>query len=443
MTFPRLTAIRGPRGTHPRARRAGQAGHGRRALAAIGGALGLTAALVALPALAAGAAASTSSAAPAAHRVAPGLRMACPPAPAGDARCFALYQVQTSVNRAIAEGIMGRPSRPAGLTPKAIESAYRLPVNRLTHQTVAVSIAYNTPHLAQYLAHYRHYFGLPPCTGASGCFRVVNQHGKASPLPPSGLFSGWDLEATLDVSMISVACPHCKIVVVEANSPTFKAMAETDTSAARLGAQVISNSYGARETGFSLAHKRSYDHPGHTIVASAGDYGFTAANFPADLSTVTAAGGTQLKRAHNKRGWDERAWNAGFFAAGGSGCSAYVAKPRWQHDRHCPGRTIADVSAVAWNVPIYNRRWGGWITVGGTSVSAPLIAGIYGLAGNSSTIPLGYAYSRARSLWDITRGNNSAFLPARQVCGDDYLCVARKGYDAPTGLGSPRGLGAF
>ena len=26
---------------------------------------------------------------------------------------------------------------------------------------------------------------------------------------------------------------------------------------------------------------------------------------------------------------------------------------------------------------------------------------------------------------------------------DDYLCVAKSGYDAPTGLGTPNGIGAF
>jgi hypothetical protein len=41
--------------------------------------------------------------------------------------------------------------------------------------------------------------------------------------------------------------------------------------------------------------------------------------------------------------------------ASGSGCSAYVAKPSWQHDPHCPGRTVADVSALAWNIPVYDQ----------------------------------------------------------------------------------------
>jgi hypothetical protein len=81
--------------------------------------------------------------------------------------------------------------------------------------------------------------------------------------------------------------------------------------------------------------------------------------------------------------------------------------------------------------------------VGGTSVSAPLIAGIYGLAGNASTLPLGYAYSHPRDLFDVTRGSNAWFVPSKYACGNDYLCVAKKGYDAPTGLGTPDGIKAF
>src|SRR5215472_19350747 len=87
------------------------------------------------------------------------MRAACPTAKPGYARCFALYRPQTSVDRAIAADIPGRASRPIGLTPEEIEAAYRLPVNRNSHQTVAVSIAFDTPRLARYLARYRSHFG--------------------------------------------------------------------------------------------------------------------------------------------------------------------------------------------------------------------------------------------------------------------------------------------
>jgi subtilase family serine protease len=382
----------------------------------------------------------TAAAGPALAVSRPAMRAACPAVP-GHARCYVLYREQAAVNRAIAIG--DRSARPSGLTPQDLWSAYRLPFWLDSDQTVAVSIAYNTPHLAQYLAHYRSFFGLPPC--GQGCLRIVNQRGHSSPLPQSGAGSGWDLEATLDVSMISVACPRCHILVVEANSDSFGDLAATDDTAARLGAQVISNSYGTQEDGYVMTFAKSYDHPGHTIVVAAGDAGFGEANFPADLSTVTAVGGTQLLPSSDARGWSERVWNQPdtYGGAGASGCSAYVAKPAWQHDPHCPGRTIADISAVASNIPIYNKFWGGWVTVGGTSVAAPLIAGIYGLAGNAASLPPGSLYQHRQDLFDITVGNNAFLTAPRQTCGDDYMCVAKKGYDAPTGLGTPDGIGAF
>jgi subtilase family serine protease len=216
----------------------------------------------------------------------------------------------------------------------------------------------------------------------------------------------------------------------------------------RLGAQVISNSYGGRESGFTQAEAKFYEHPGHVIVASSGDFGFTAANFPANLANVTAVGGTELARAHNARGWTESVWNNSF-GGSGSGCSAYVAKPSWQHDPHCPGRTVADVSALASNVPIYDssitkRQGGPWLTVYGTSAAAPIVAGVYALAGNATTVTPGYAYSHEAALFDVTKGNNDWFDGTHgAVCGYDYLCVAKKGYDAPTGLGTPDGTGAF
>jgi subtilase family serine protease len=380
--------------------------------------------------------AGPAAAAPAAGKF---IRPACAAARPRTEQCFLAYRPQAAVNRAMAAG---RTSRPQGLSARAIQAAYRLPARRSSHQTVAVSIAFDTPRLAHFLAVYRKQFGLPKCTAAGGCFRKLNQRGKASPLPPSGAGTGWDLEATLDVSMISVACPHCRIVVVEANDPGDVNLARTDDTAARLGAQVISNSYGQRENGFALAQAKAYRHPGHTIVASAGDLGFTAANFPADLATVTSVGGTKLARAANKRGWRERVWRD-VQGAGGSGCSAYVRKPAWQHDRHCSMRTVADVSAVATNVPVFNRTYGGWVTVEGTSISAPLVAGIYGLAGNGARTGHRRLYRHASSFFDITRGSNSYFESAAAACGRDYLCVAKKGYDAPTGLGSPDGTRAF
>ena len=374
------------------------------------------------------------------------VRTACRPRGPRQARCFALYAPQATVNAAIAARA-ARPVPAGAATPKGwgatdIEQAYKLPVSRTPDDTVAVVDAYSTPHLAADLAAYRAHYHLPPCTTASGCLRIVNQHGQAAPLPAADP-QGWGVEETLDVSMASAACPRCKILIVEARSPSFGDLATAEDTAARLGAAAISNSYGSRESGYTQANAAAYRHPGHVIVASSGDSGFGPAQFPANLASVTAAGGTELSRASNSRGWTETTWHAGF-GASGSGCSAYVAKPAWQHDPHCPGRTSADVAAVASNVAIYDSsvHGGPWLTIGGTSVASPLIAGVYALAGNAATIQPGYEYAHRSALFDITTGTNDLYTNGA-ACGRDYLCVARKGYDAPTGLGTPDGTGAF
>jgi hypothetical protein len=379
----------------------------------------------------------------------PRYRVACAPGGPRQARCLALYAPQAAVSAAIAARAAGRRVAAGATTPKGwgatdIERAYKLSAGPGTDATVAVVDAYSTPDLAADLAVYRARYHLPPCTTASRCLRIVNQHGRPGPLPAANP-AGWGVEETLDVSMVSAACPRCKILAIEARSPDFADMAAAEDTAARMGAVAISNSYGTAENGFVQAYAAAYHHPGHVIVASSGDSGFTQAQFPASLTTVTAAGGTQLSRSGNARGWAEKTWSAGE-GASGSGCSAYVAKPAWQHDPHCPGRTIADVSAVAWNIAVYDTsipasRGGPWLLVGGTSAAAPLIAGVYALAGNAGTIQPGYEYAHRAALFDITAGTNDDEDGA--ACGHDYLCQAQKGYDAPTGLGTPDGTGAF
>jgi subtilase family serine protease len=179
------------------------------------------------------------------------------------------------------------------------------------------------------------------------------------------------------------------------------------------------------------------------VTVSSGDSGYAAgAQAPAAFSTVIAVGGTNLTHASTARGWKEKAWFTSTDEAAGSGCSAFVAKPAWQHDSGCSKRTIADVAAVAdpkTGVTVYNTFAGdpGFEVFGGTSVAAPIIAAVFALAGNGASInDASFAYSHSSSLFDVTKGKNG-------TCGGSYLCTGKAGYDGPTGLGTPNGTGAF
>ena len=106
-------------------------------------------------------------------------------------------------------------------------------------------------------------------------------------------------------------------------------------------------------------------------------------------------------------------------------------------------RAVADVSAVAdpnTGVAVYDstayQGLSGWLVFGGTSVSSPIIASVYALAGNANSIDNNYPYTHSTSLFDVTSGSNGS-------CTTSQWCNARVGWDGPTGLGTPNGVGAF
>ncbi len=322
---------------------------------------------------------------------------------------------------------------PAGWGAPALRDAYDVP-DTGSGDTVAVIVAFDYPSAEADLNHYRQQFGLPACTSASGCFTKLNQKGQAGSYPEQN--QDWGVEASLDLQMISAACPTCHLVLVEANSPSDRAFGHAEDAAVAAGATVTNHSFGRIElTGDDTSGAGHYDHPGVTAVASTGDFGYGPASFPASSPAVVAVGGTTLARSStDPRGWTERAW---LFA--GSGCSAYFDKLPGQSDPACHHRTEADVSAVAQGLAIYNtslpRPFRGWLEVDGTSASSPFVAGLIGSAGTGGLRPTSL-YGNPASFNDVVGGSNG-------FCQGSYLCTAVAGYDGPTGLGSPQGISPF
>jgi subtilase family serine protease len=332
----------------------------------------------------------------------------------------------------------------AGTTPPAtaygpaqFHGGYALPTTSPNAQTVAIVDAYNDPNAEADLATYDSYYGLPACTTANGCFKKVSQTGSTTSLPATD--AGWALEISLDVQTAHQICQNCKILLVEASSASMANLGAAVNEAVALGATTISNSYGGGE---SIAERnqsnRYFNHPGVAITASSGDDGY-GVSFPAASQYVTAVGGTTLHLNADNTYSSESAWSGS-----GSGCSLLIAKQSWQHDTGCSRRAVADVSAdadPATGAAVYDsvpyQGQSGWYQVGGTSLSSPLIAAVYALAGNASSVTYGsYPYSRTSALHDVTSGSNG-------TCTTAYLCTAGPGYDGPTGLGTPNGTGAF
>jgi len=386
----------------------------------------------------------------------------------------------------------------ASLKPNELLTAYGLPLSPqpASTQTIAIVDAYDDATAEADLEHFDKQFGLPVCSRENGCFRKVNQAGEAAPLPPStGVEErGWAAEIATDVEIAHSVCESCRIVLVEASSPSYQNLEAAENTAVALGATEVSNSWGGPEP---PTDSQAFNHPGVVIAASSGDNGYLNwfeelgsrfAEYPASSPHVVAVGGTRLSISAGGAWEGETVWNDGGanasgelegHGAGGGGCSVPFTAPIWQ--RRLPnwssvgcgeGRAVADVAAVAdpyTGVAVYDSTEGpagerGWGMIGGTSVASPIIASVFGLAGGAHGVeyPARTLYENLEktpaSLHDIASGSNGECLEPfnaakgtsgctstaeAKTCSGQAKCLAGPGYDGPSGVGTPNGIGAF
>ena len=355
-------------------------------------------------------------------------RPVCPgPAAPGTARCHS--HVITD-----ARGIPNASASPSGYGPTQFRTGYNLTATGSSGTTIGIVDAYDDPNIESDLGVYSTQFSLPACTTTNGCFKKVDQTGGTS-YPAKN--AGWALEISLDVEIAHAICPSCHILLVEATTNSFANLLTAEDYAVG-HATIVSNSWGGGESSSETSNDSHFNHVGVPITFSSGDGGY-GVEYPAASQYVTAVGGTTLNLNSNNTYKSESVWSGA-----GSGCSAYEPKPTWQKDTGCMRRTVADVAADAdpnTGAAVYDsvRDQGrsGWFQVGGTSLSSPLIAAVYALAGNAaSTTDGSYPYGHTSSLHDVTSGSNGS-------CGGSYLCTGKVGYDGPTGNGTPNSTTAF
>lgn len=388
---------------------------------------------------------------------------ACPAAAPGTVTCFALIN---SAVKTLTSAV--QPAFINGYHPVDVQTAYALAGAQKFSgtRTVAIVDAYDDPNAESDLAVYRLSFGLTPCTTKNGCFTKV----QMSPIPAAD--EGWAAEESLDLDMVSATCNKCHIILVEASTSAWSDILAAVDKAAKLKPDAISNSYGASEFSAeaTAAYNSHYNHPGIAVTASSGDSGPNLVEFPAASQYVTAVGGTSLA-GPSASGSGEREYSETAWGGAGSGCSQYItAKPTWQEDTAadgkskfggygtgCANRTVADVSAVAdpnTGVAVYDTYgtdYTGWAVFGGTSVSSPIIASVYALAGNASSVNYGsypYLHQKTATYYPCSSkysaGGLFDVIDAGSTCASNgYLTQAVPGYDGPTGLGTPNGIKAF
>jgi subtilase family serine protease len=388
-------------------------------------------------------------------RVASTMHRLCAKSAPGHAQCQAIFG-----GVPISSAATSCLHHPGCYGPSDLQAAYGISAAAAHNgigQTVAIVDAYGYPGVQKDLSRYRAFFHLPAC--GAGCFTLVNQDGARSSLPPPNPSNDWRGEEALDIDMVSAICPHCHIVLVQANDDSLTNLQTAVTTALRM-ANIVSNSWGAPET---LSGNSVFDsHPGKVITASAGDMGAGAIQ-PCSFAGVVCVGGTSLVLDNGARVsevvWDGLVRNqcgAGPCATG-SGCSALVVKPSWQTDSGCTMRSESDISTDAdpytgtvvactpCESPVCSTVLCGGN--GGTSQSSPMIAAMYALAGNAATATPATLWVQGGSanFNNIVKGTNEDAADGTFVCprSYSYICKARPGYSGPSGWGTPNGLGAL
>jgi len=333
-----------------------------------------------------------------------------------------------------------------GYTPAQLRSAYGLTSaagKDGSGAVIAVVTAYSYPDAAADLAAYRAHFKLGACRSGS-CLRTVNEYGRTSHLPAAN--STWALADAAALDAISALCPKCDLLLVEAASNGAANLGTAENTAVAKGAKYVLNTWFEPEFVGEDSYAQDFDHPGVVIVADAGDNGY-GRTFPGDLPYVTSVGGTTLTPTkYNTRHWAEIAWSDT-----AAGCSALQVKPSWQRadanaSTGCPNRTQNDVSAdadPATGAAVYDsyKAKASWTKTGGTVLAAAIVTATYALAGPPApdTYPASYPYEHSSGLTDVIYGSLSSLCQLVPV----YLCNAQKGFDGPTGLGTPYGTAAF
>jgi subtilase family serine protease len=227
--------------------------------------------------------------------------------------------------------------------------------------------------------------------------------------------------------------PNAKIYLVEAASNSFsdllQAVSVANSLVSSAGGGEVSMSWGGSEFSGETSYDSYFTKPGVVYFASSGDS--PGVNWPSASPNVVSVGGTSLSRNPTTGNFQqELAWQSG-----GGGPSVYETRPSYQNamsaivgnQRGTPDVAAdADASTGVW---VYAYPY--WYIVGGTSLAAPVWAGIVNAGGSFSSsfvAELNAIYANQGKM-DINAGS----------CGPNQGYMAKGGWDFCTGLGSPLG----
>ena len=321
-------------------------------------------------------------------------------------------------------------------SPSQIKKAYSItnvsPLNGARKPIITIITAFYNPYLVNDVTAFGRYFGLPPCN-----LKLYN-------LARTNTFnSGWAIEVTLDVQWAYAINPNVEIRVIFANSNSwtdiFNAINFSNNKnnfSPAVDTDILSMSFGSTDNGGLSSYNNYFNNTNTLYVASSGDT--PSVSFPSSCTNVLSIGGTSLRLNSDNSRNSETVWSSS-----GVGFSKSFPKPSYQPLlRNTNLRITPDVSCLAdpitGGIVIINGKL---YTVGGTSLSAPIYAGMLSLVQqtrlNSKKTTYTSVSNKSNSIQPILYSNTN------KTCYYDIVSGSSGGYSATTGFDIPSGLGVF
>ena len=327
-------------------------------------------------------------------------------------------------------------------------------------RVIAIVDAYDYPTAESDFQTFSQKFGLPSGNACgpnddAACFTKVYATGSQ---PRSDC--GWAQEAALDIEWAHAMAPKAQIILVEATSNSFndllQAVSVANDQVSQAGGGQVSMSWGGNEFSSEATMDSYFTTPGITYFASSGDSGGVVI-WPSASPNVISAGGTTVNRDSNGNFTGESAWGSA-----GAGPSAYEPAPEYQSGIYTLAQLLNGYRGTpdysfnanpASGVSVYDstscQGLSGWLVFGGTSVSAPSLAGIFNLAGafdggwaggsNTSSVQDNiYQNYRTASSGGTACQYQSPFYDVTSGSAGSYPAGAC--WDFATGIGTGRGV---
>lgn len=318
-------------------------------------------------------------------------------------------------------------------TPTQIKKAYSInniiPLTNTRRPIVTIVAAYNNPYLPRDIDGFGRVFGLPKCN------YTIHNFSR-------GFSAIWAVESTLNVQWVYAINPYAQIRIVLAashgtndmlnavrfanNKNNFRPPIDTD---------IMTMSWGTADTGKLSSYNNYFTNPNTIYLASSGNN--NKVTIPSSCTNVLSIGGTSLNINTAFNRLSESVWSKA-----GCGYSSSFSKPIYQPTISSNNKRITpDFGCVADpNTPCYIIINNKGYTTGGTSLAAPICAGMLSLVTQSRLNNRKFTYTSVANKYNSIQpllyntNNSDCFFDVTQ--GKSSIYSAAPGFDIASGNGT-------